>query len=65
MAGLATDSGGGCGRDRSTGGGSVGSLAIFIVGGSKLSNLGFGQREGWEDLGFGQKGGWEQISEEV
>jgi hypothetical protein len=39
-------------------GGSVGSLAIFIVGSSKLLNLGFGQREGWEDLGFGQKGGW-------
>jgi hypothetical protein len=38
---------------------------ILIIGGSKLSNLEFGQRESWEDLGFGQKGGWEQISEEV
>jgi hypothetical protein len=35
-------------------GDSVGSLAVLMVGGSRLSNLGFGQR-----------GGWEQISEEV
>jgi hypothetical protein len=46
-------------------GDSVGTPVVFTVGGSKLSNLGFVHRKGWEDLGFGQRGGWEQIIEEV